>query len=222
MSSYTCDRTNNSPTWSLIDLFTWKLIPKRFGGGISYIQKFKDAWVRHNKTRIKLLAARHRFPPELLAGVCWIEVAGDPTFIDRVAFEVRVFDWSGPNWIDRNLTVTDPPAKTSFGPVSIQIRTAARTMGLDPNNMSSTQLRNLATCLQKDVFNIEVVALHLRKIIDHDGLQENPPYLKMDNVRIVGARYNRGMELSLDQIKRNTRYGDFIVRFWYRFARLIR
>lgn len=35
-------------------------------------------------------------PPELIAGVGWIEVAGDPNFIDRVAFEVRSFDWSGP------------------------------------------------------------------------------------------------------------------------------
>lgn len=222
MAPYTCNQTNNSPRWGLINLFAWKLIPGRFGGGISYIQKFKDAWVKHNKMRIKLLSARYRFPPELLAGVCWIEVGGDPNFIDRAAFEVRAFDWSGPKWVDENLTVTKHPAKTSFGSVSMQVRTAALTMGLDPNNMSSTQLRNLALCLEKDVFNIDIVARHLRQIIDHDRLQKNPPSLTMDNIRIVGARYNRGMELSLDQIKKNMSYGNFIVKFWQRFTKLLR
>lgn len=222
MPPYTCDQTNNSPTWGLLDLFAWKLIPERFGGSIPYIQRFKDAWVKHNKARIRLLAARYKFPPELLAGVCWIEVAGDPNFIDRVAFEVRAFDWSGPKWTDENLTITKHPAKTSFGSVSMQIRTAVDTMGRDLDNMSSTQLRNLAICLQKDVFNIEIVARHLRKIIDHDGLQKNPPSLTMDTVKIVGARYNRGMGLSLDQIKQNTSYGNFIVKFWQRFTNLLR
>lgn len=47
-------------------------------------------------------ASRYNLPAELLAGVCWIEVAGDPSFIDRVAFEVRAFDWSGPDWVDPN------------------------------------------------------------------------------------------------------------------------
>ncbi len=101
-------------------------------------------------------------PPELLAGVCWIEVGGDPNFIDRVAFEVRSFDWSGPDWVDRNLTITNNPVKTSFGPVSIQLRTAAQAMRLNPSEMSTAQLRSLASCLQKDVFNIEIVARHLQ------------------------------------------------------------
>jgi hypothetical protein len=205
-----------------MDLFAWKLLPPRFGGGITYIQRFKDAWVHHNRMLIRAAATRYKMPPELLAGVCWIEVGGDPNFIDRVAFEVRSFDWSGPTWVDRNLTITSNPAKTSFGSVSIQLRTAAATMGLNPSEMSTAQLRNLARCLQKDVFNIEVVARHLRQLLDHDGLQKNPPLLAMEHVRIVGARYNRGIGLSLDDIKKNTSYGDFIVKFWPRFTKLLK
>ena len=222
MTDFSCKESNDSPTWGLVNLFVWKLLPERVGGGIAYIQKFKDAWVQHNKELIKTSASQNKMPAELLAGVCWIEVGGDPDFIDRVAFEVRSFDWSGPPWVDRNLTITSNPAKTSFGSVSIQLRTAAQTMGLNPAEMSSEQIRGLATCLQKDVFNIEVVANHLRKLIDHDGLQNNPPLLTMDQVRIVGARYNRGIGLSLDEINKNTSYGNFIVNFWPRFTKLLR
>lgn len=222
MADFSCNESNNSPTWGMLDLFAWKLLPQRFGGGIGYIQKFKDAWVLRNKGFINAAATRYKMPPELVAGVCWIEVGGDPDFIDRVAFEVRSFDWSGPPWVDQNLTLTTPPAKTSFGSVSIQLRTAAQTLGLNPAGMSTQEMRELADCLQKDVFNIEVVARHLRQLIDHDGLQDSPPILTMEQVRIVGARYNRGIGLSLDEIKKNTSYGDFIVKFWPRFSSLLR
>ena len=221
MTTYSCQKTNDSPTWGLVNVLIWKLVPQRLGGGIAYIQKFKDAWVQHNKVLIKSSATQYKMPPELLAGVCWIEVGGDPDFVDRVAFEVRAFDWSGPPWVDKNLTITKNPSKTSFGSVSIQLRTAAQTLGLNPAEMSTTQLSDLASCLQKDVFNIEVVARHLRQLIDHDGLQKNPPLLTMEQVRIVGARYNRGIGLSLDEIKKNTSYGNFIVKFWPRFTSLL-
>lgn len=222
MTNFSCKDSNDSPTWGLLNLFAWKLIPERLGGGIGYIQRFKDAWVQHNKAQIKAAATQYSMPPELLAGVCWIEVGGDPNFIDRVAFEVRSFDWSGPDWVDKNLTVTKKPIKTSFGSVSIQIRTAAESLGLDPSTMSTKQQRHLAVCLEKDIFNIQIVALHLRKLIDHDGLQKKPPLLGMDQVRIVGARYNRGIGLSLENIKKNMSYGDFIVKFWTRFTNLLK
>lgn len=222
MTDFSCNESNNSPTWGLVDLFAWKLLPERFGGGIGYIQRFKDAWVQHNKAQIKSAAAQYNMLPELLAGVCWIEVGGDPNFIDRVAFEVRSFDWSGPEWVDKNLTITKNPIKTSFGSVSIQLRTAAETLGLDPSAMSIIQQRNLATCLQKDTFNIQIVARHLRKLLDHDHLQKKPPHLDMDQVRIVGARYNRGIGLSLEDIKKNMSYGNFIVKFWPRFTNLLK
>lgn len=153
MTQFVCNESNQSPTWGLVDLFAWKLLPRKLGGGTAYIQKFKDAWVQHNKDTIRSTAGRLKIPAELLAGVCWIEVGGDPNFIDRVAFEVRSFDWSGPEWVDQNLTVTTDPAKTSFGPASIQLRTAAVTLGLSPAEMTTADLRSLANCLQKDVYN---------------------------------------------------------------------
>lgn len=202
-------------------MLMWKLVPERWGGGKSYIQKFKDGWVAHNRAAIRVAARDQGFPPELLAGVCWIEVAGDPSGIDRLAFEVRAFDWSGPDWIDRNMTLTNTPAKTSFGAVSMQLRTAAHTLGLDPAKLSGEQLRGLSTCLENDAFNISVVARHLRQIIDKDKLQTAKPALNMDAVRVAGARYNRGMGLSLESIRKNTSYGNFIVKFWPRLSSLL-
>lgn len=222
MSEFTCEESNDSATWGLVDLFAWKVLPQRLGGGKQYIQAFKDNWVRHNKTTILAAAARYNIPPLLLAGVCWIEVGGDPNFIDGVAFEVRSFDWSGPPWVDRNLTITRHPAKTSFGSVSIQLRTAAETLGLNPAEMSDDQLRELSACLERDVYNIDVVARHLRQLIEHDKLQGSLPELSMEQVRIVGARYNRGVGLSMEELMKNTSYGDFIVKFWPRFADLLK
>jgi hypothetical protein len=212
MSDFICEESNNSPVWGSVDLAVWKLVPEKFGGGIPYIQNFKNAWVKNNKTTIILSAKENFIPAQLLAGVCWIEVGGDPNFIDRAAFEIRSFDWSGSEWMDKNMTITSSPQKTSFGAVSMQLRTAAETLGLDPKTMTGEQFRSLANCLQKDVFNIKLVARHLKQLIDHDTLQcSSNPVLSNEQIRIAGTRYNRGISLSLEDIKKNTSYGDFIV-----------
>ncbi len=60
---------------------------------------------RHDpRNIIKIASSQNNFPPLLLAGVCWIEVAGDPQFIDNLAHNIRSFDWSGPPFVDRKLT----------------------------------------------------------------------------------------------------------------------
>lgn len=213
MNQLVCNETNKSPAWGLIDVAIWKLLKDKWGGGIPYIQKFKNGWVKHNKTTIILAAKEAYLPAEFLAGVCWIEVGGDPEFIDRVAFEVRAFDWSGPKWIDKNLTSTSPPQKTSFGQVSMQLRTAAQTMGLDLTKITDSDYRQLARCLQTDVFNIKLVARHLRELVDHDlGQCSTVSTLTTEQIRFAGARYNRGIGLSLSKIKENTSYGDFIIK----------
>lgn len=213
MPSIVCNDSNGSPTWTAMHFAVWKGVPGFLGGGKEYIQQFKTAWVRHNRDTIKLNAIKHKFPPELLAGVCWIEVGGDPNFVDAWAFMVRSVAASFAREIG-STEIAKHPNKTSFGAVSIQLLAAAKTLGLNADDLSENELRQLAICLQSDVYNIEVCARHLRQLIDHDGLQKHPPNLTMDQVRVVGARYNRGTGPSLQSIKRNTSYGDFIVRSW--------
>jgi hypothetical protein len=221
MEAQACEASNNSPSWGVMDVLRWKAWPERLGGGRGYIQQWKDAWVRHNRTHIREVALRHGFPAEVLAGVCWIEAGGDPVLIDRVAFEVRSFDWSGPDWMDRHMTVTHPPARTSFGAVSMQLRTAAQTLGMNPATTTQDDLRTLARCLEHDVFNIDLVGRHLRQLIDLDGMQMHRPALSVPAIRVLGARYNRGASLTLKQIATNTSYGDFIVRNLRRFSTLV-
>ncbi|WP_084276300.1 hypothetical protein [Erwinia mallotivora] len=213
-----CKVMTKSPSWTFLDVFRWKALPEQFGGGRRHARGFKDAWVKKHRTLIRSAALRYNIPAELLAGVCWIEVGGDPNIIDRIAFEIRSIDWSGPAYVDRNFTITSPPAKTSFGFISMQLRTAARTMGLDTDQMSTSELRALSLCLEKDTCNINLAAKHLRQLSDYDKL---PTRLSMDDVRIVGARYNRGTKPGLASIKKDMRYGDFIVRNWQHFNKLI-
>lgn len=213
-----CKVLTQSPSWTFMDLFRWKFVPERFGGGRSYARRFKDAWVKKHRSLIRSVVLQYKLPPELLAGVCWIEVGGDPNIIDRFAFEVRAFYRSGAAYIDRNFVITSPASKTSFGFVSMQLRTAAATMGLDTEEMSTSELRELSLCLEKDTYNINLAAMHLRQLADYDNL---PVQLSMDDVRIIGARYNRGINPSMESIKKDTSYGDFIVRNWQHFNKLI-
>ncbi len=216
-----CTYDTQPPKWGVHNVFMWKIMPEKWGGGKPYIQKFKNSWVIFHKDQIKREASIKGFPAELLAGVCWIEVGGDPHVIDTVAFNVRAFDYSGPDWIDQNMTITNRPYKTSFGSVSMQLATAANTMGMDATTMSYTELRNLATCLESDEFNISLVSDHLVEIMQHDNLGSTASEIDMEDVRIIGARYNRGLGLSLESINRNTSYGDFIVDRWELLAELL-
>lgn len=222
MTQLSCSASNNSATWGSIDVFVWKVIPKRFGGGKQYIQNYKDSWVKHNKSHIEKSAKKYNLPVDLLVGVCWIEVGGDPKFIDSLAYNVRAFDWSGPDWVDSNMTLTNRPEKTSFGFVSIQLRTAADTLEISPKDRTSKFYRQLATCLERDIYNIDIVAKHLLKLVKHDGYERSLPNLTDEQIRIVGARYNRGTGLSLARIRQNTSYGDFILKFRPRFEKLMK
>ena len=67
MTDLSCTVSNGSPSWGWVDLFVWKFLPESAGGGIPYIQRFKDAWVRHNKSLIQSNAAKYGMPAELLA-----------------------------------------------------------------------------------------------------------------------------------------------------------
>jgi len=74
----------------------------------------------------------------------------------------------GSSRMDEHLTMTSPPEKTSFGALSMQLRTVARTLGVD-KKMDASELRELANCLQRDVFNIKLVAKHLYQLVERDG-----------------------------------------------------
>ncbi|MDR1423114.1 MAG: hypothetical protein LBI92_00680 [Azoarcus sp.] len=218
------------PKWGVVDLLRWFPFRERIDSeflqlGMPYIQTFKNTWVVHNRHYILENAAKNQIRQELLAGVCWVEVGGDPNIADWGAFSARVFNQSlgsplnGKNAWKIGELLTKPPENTSFGSVSMQVRTAADTVGRSFDDYSD-QLR-LAAILQVDVNNIEIVARHLRQLAEHDKF--SPPYTK-EQARIMATRYNRGVGRPLEKLladKRSMSYGDFVVRFWENFGYLL-
>lgn len=133
-----------------------EISPKKWGGGVPFGRYFKDGWVKYNHLLITSATNTYNLPAPLLAGVCWIEVGGDPSIVDMLAFDVRAIDWSGPEWIDEHITITSRPEETSFGAVSMQLRTAARTLGLDESKMDTSNCVNwqIASSMIFLIFNL--------------------------------------------------------------------
>lgn len=191
----------NHPKWTVWDVVSWKVIPARFGGGYQYLSSYKDAWVVYNRLRIAAAANLHNIPPLLLASVAWAEVGGKPDGVKRPAFLARTFDYNGPDWMDRNWTVTGkPPEQTSFGAVSMQLRVACRELGLNIDNLSLQDKLAVVSCLENDFSNLSLVARHLHSLILHDYPSANTKELTDEQFIVVGARYNRGTERALSDI----------------------
>ena len=195
--------------WGIIHFLRWKVLPGWLKGNRSLLRKYKDNWVRAHKKDIKKFAVNNNLPPELLAGVAWIEVGGDPDCIDKIAYWVRSFDHACDPLVEP-LTITKKPELTSLGDVSIQLRRAAETYGMDSKKLNSKQKDFLMQSLSDEKTNLAIVARHLWQLSLIDFA--NKKILGDYEVKIIGARYNRGPHLSLEEIKKNTSYGDFIVK----------
>ncbi|SEF24880.1 hypothetical protein ABL840_12165 [Variovorax sp. NFACC27] len=190
----------NYPKWTSWDAFKWQMLPQRLGGGFPHLSDYKDAWVLYNRLRIVAVAKKYQISPVLLGSVAWAEVGGKPDGSKRPMFALRSFDWSGPDWVDRNLTITKPPGQTSFGAVSIQMRAATRELGLDPDSLSYEEELKLVSCLEQDLFNLEIVARHLQGLVLHDYPGADTENLSEEQFVVAGARYNRGIERQLSDI----------------------
>ena len=216
--------TESYPKWTSWSFIRWKFLPDKLGGGNAYLLAYKDSWLIFNSLRIQGAAKSSKIPLYLLAGVAWIEVGGMPDLIDSIAFPVRSFDWSGQKYIDKHLTITKNPQTTSFGSVSIQLRHAAKAIGVNINNLSYKRQVQLSICLETDTFNLNVVARHLHELIKHDFPDADSENLTDEQMIVVGSRYNRGTERKLEDFidslraapgsenRKYTEYGRTILR----------
>jgi len=206
-------------TWGFTDFLRWKALPGWLGGDPDLLRNYKDAWVTAHRQEIKRQSGAYYFPPELLAGVAWIEVGGDPDFIDNVAYRVRAFVQSSERALGP-LTFARKPELTSMGDVSIQMRRAAETLGFTASNLNSRQWAEIARLLADEPTNLLIVARHLHQLkqVDFPNVATIGDY----EIRIIGSRYNRGPDLSLAEIEQNTSYGDFIVQRRQKFRDLLK
>lgn len=205
------DPSAESIAWTTGDVIQWKA-GEYLGGGAPYLFNRKAEFVSNYRNVIKDAAQRYDIPEFLLAGVAFAEFGGDPHWIDDVADSVRSFDWSGPNWVDNNLTITKNPNLTSFGNISIQVRRAAETLGYDPSNLTDFQRNEIISSLKNPIENIYIAAMHLSDLRDVDFLGKTAGQLSDDDIKVIASRYNRGPHLSIEKIKENLSYGNSLFR----------
>ena len=86
-------------------------------------------------------------------------------------------------------------------------------MGVKFETLSDADKNRLVDCLQVDENDLVIVARHLSQLKQIDF--PNQTKIGLYEIRIIGARYNRGPELSLQAISRDTSYGDFILNKIY-------
>jgi hypothetical protein len=204
--------TYGNSDWGYSDVLVWKVLPTWIGGDPDHLRNYKDAWVRTHRGLIVKLSAQYGLPPELLAGVTWIEAGGKPYSSKLVLYRFRQFAHMADPMLGPT-EITQKPGLTSTGAVAIQLRRAAQTMGVDFDGLSENDKDRLVDCLQVDENDLAIVARHLWQLKQIDFADQSK--IGVDEIRIIGARYNRGPDLSLDEIYRNTSYGDFIVNRIY-------
>ncbi len=225
--------TEPYPKWTVLDASIWKLVPDSKGGGDEYLFRYKDGWISHNKADIKAVAEANNIPIDLLAGVAWAEVGGMPDVVDAVAYPIRSFDWSGPNWMDKKMTITKDPDLTSVGSVSIQLRNVGALMGIDLDKLNYAQKAELIKHVEVDAYNLEVVAKYLVQLIKHDYPNISSASLTDEQIAVAASRYNRGTARKLSDfvnsikappgtpIRSYSSYGRTLLRHRERVSKLL-
>ena len=190
----------NYPKWTSWDVIKWQVLSKKFGGGQAHLTAYKDAWVVYNQNRIVKIAKQEKIPPPLLASVAWAEVGGKPDGTKKPIFIERSLQRWLNEWGEMPGIYDKPAGSTSVGAVSIQMRNAARELGLSIEEMTFSDQVEMMDCLNTDVFNLTVVAKHLRGLVLHDYPDADTANLTDEQFIAAGARYNRGTARSLADI----------------------
>ncbi|WP_033317967.1 hypothetical protein [Streptomyces yerevanensis] len=142
----------------------------------------RRAYISANKELINAAALDSGLPPEMVAGIAWQEVAGDPSVMDDLAYEGR-------QW----LPGAEDPDRTSVGPMSIQIRRAAEVLGYDPHNLTDMQRDAVVEATKDPAQNVFIASEYLAQLKAESGFADVPPD-QMTRVQMqeLAARYNGG------------------------------
>lgn len=205
-------RITSDPVEKWNELDAAKTKGQRIVSGISvHLRDFKDRWVHAHRAVITSAATEYDLPAWFLAGVAWAEVGGDPPVLDTLAYTYR-----------RDIGVgSRAPELTSFGDVSIQLRRAAEELGYDPAAMTELQKSFLISSLEDPQQNLFLVASHLDRLRDQDFPGKPADVLTDDDLKVIGARYNRGPNLTRAEIDQNLSYGNDVVRKRARLEQLL-
>ncbi|RSO04614.1 hypothetical protein DMH18_33650 [Streptomyces sp. WAC 06783] len=139
-------------------------------------------YISNNKHLLRNAARDAGLPPEMVAGIAWKEVEGDPSWVDDAA-----------TWGRGNLPFTEDPDLTSMGPMSIQVRRAAEVLGYDPQNLSDQQREEVTGALKDPAQNAYIAAEYLAQLKAESDFADVPPEkMTREQMQELAARYNGG------------------------------
>ncbi|WP_406642385.1 hypothetical protein [Pectobacterium brasiliense] len=210
------DWGKNYPRWSPIDFVWWKTF-----GGDDYLNKYKDSYIIFHKEKIKDIARQYKIPATLLALVARSEAGGMVDYLKYpVLFYRQAAEYTYNSWTEMD-TSTSSPEKTSIGIIAMQIRVVADIFGKKPSELKNAEATYISICLNKDNFNLTMVARHLYELINYDYPGADTLNLTDEQFILAGSRYNRGIERSHSDFIRsiNAEKSLVDVRDWTSYGR---
>ena len=181
-------------SWNVIDAVEY-FLDSRFKKSNAIKEKYCEEWIAHYKEVIKIASEMCDIPPELLAGVAWIEVGGMLGAADIAAY-----------WLRGN----EKEVLTSFGDLSMQVRRIAEVLRVDINELSEKEKRKLLTLAENKQAQIFLAAQHLSDLRNVDFPGKPGEELTLEDLKVIASRYNIGPDHSYE-IALTNEYGERIV-----------
>jgi hypothetical protein len=151
--------------------------------------EYRANWIKDNQEVIKAAAREYGLPPEVVAGIAWQEVAGEPYWTDKAVYDARRAEEA----VNQHLDPNDDGRSnaTSMGPIAIQVRRAAETLGYDPETMTDDQRDEVVNSLQDPKQNIFIAAKHIADLKQETDFKDAET-MTSEQYQELAARYNGG------------------------------
>ncbi|GHB22968.1 hypothetical protein GCM10010392_59110 [Streptomyces clavifer] len=153
-------------------------------------------WIRANREHIKDAAAYTGLPADMVAGIAWQEVQGDPKWVDDVSDNYRQNQhevWPEFQWAADKVGLTGEADQTSMGPIAIQIRRSAEVLGYDPENMTQAQRDEVEKATQDPATNVYIASEYLAQLKAESSFAGVPAdQMTSAQYQELAARYNGG------------------------------
>ncbi|MER5758206.1 hypothetical protein [Streptomyces sp. NPDC002082] len=155
-------------------------------------------WIRANQEIVQAAAQRTGLPADMIAGIAWQEIGGQPGILDDITDTIR--EQADAPW---GLSPVPPddlpwrlggnPDETSFGPIAIQVRRGAEVLGYDPDHLTEQQRSVVEEALQDPGQNIFIAAGYLAQLKAESEFADVPAQeMTPAQYQELAARYNGG------------------------------
>jgi len=153
-------------------------------------------WITANKDIINAAAKRSGLPPDMVAGIAWQEVGGQPGWGDDITDSVREIaenDWFPVTPENLPSRLGGDKDETSFGPIAIQVRRGAEVLGYDPEHLTGSQRDQIEAALQDPGQNIFIASEYLAMLKAESDFADVPAdEMSAEQRQELAARYNGG------------------------------